>query len=79
MQIIVKTENGTQYKFTHRNGRTFFSQGLFSGEVIRMNNGDISVGKIIDMDYRKGIQCDDPDEIMMFVRTTPVVEIRVIL
>lgn len=79
MNIIVKTESGSVYEFTHEKGRTFFRKGLISGEVVRINNGVIRVGKRINMDFRKDGLYGKPDKDTMFLNTTPVTEIQVTL
>lgn len=79
MKIIAKTESGSTYEFTQKNGRTFFRKGLISGEVVRINNGAICVGKSINMDFRKDGLYGTPDKDTMFLNTPPVTEIQVIL
>ena len=78
MTIKVKTQSGSVYEFTHKNGRVFFRKGyMLSGEVVRINNGDICVGKPINMDWRRDGLYGNPDECVMFLNTTPVTEISV--
>ena len=79
MNIIAKTASGSVYEFTYEKGRTFFRKGLISGEVVRINNGAIRVGKSINMDFRKDGLYGTPDKCTMSLNTTPVTEIQVIL
>ena len=79
MTMTVKTESGSIYVFTQKDGRTFFQRGLMTGEVVRINNGPITIGKNIIMDFRKDGLYGTPDKDTMFANTTPVTEISVIL
>jgi len=79
MKFTVKTVSGSVYEFTHKDGRTFFRKGLMSGEVIRINNGPITVGKGITMDFYKDGLYGTPDKSPMFMNTTPVESITITL
>ena len=77
--IIAKTINGTEYRFCEREGRTIFRRGYVTmGEVVRIKNGPISVGKPIEIDYCKKLQCGKPEGDTMFCNTPPVREIVVV-
>lgn len=79
MNFTVKTENGSVYEFTHKDGRTFFRKGLLSGEVIRIKNGAITVGKGIHLDFFKDDLYGNRDESPMFMNTSPVASITITL
>ena len=77
MTITVKTMSGTFYTFTQKDGRTFFQKGLISGEVVRIN--PITIGKGINMDFYKERLYGGLEDSTMFINSTPVTEITVIL
>ena len=77
MNFTVKTESGSVYEFTLKDGRTFFRKGLMSGEVIRINNGSITEGNSINMDFYKDGLYGTRDKHPMFLNTTPVVSIMI--
>ena len=79
MHLIVKTENGFLYEFTQNYGRTFFRRGVLTGEVIRINSGPISIGKGINMEFRKYGLYGTLDKQTTFENTSPVSEIYVTL
>ena len=81
MKIIVKTMSGSEYEFTQtEDGRIFFKKGvLLTGQVIRINNGPITIGKGINMDFYKENIYGKLENIDMFLNTTPVKDISVIL
>ena len=75
MTMTVKTQNGTQFMFTQKDGKTFFQKGLLSGEVIRIN--PITIGEVIDMDFYKDHIYGGIEEHSMYLRSSPVAEISV--
>ena len=75
--MAVKTKSGTIYTFTQENGRTFFIKGILSGEVVRID--PISIGKPIHMDFRKERMLGGYEDCTMFITSTPVIDISVIL
>ena len=79
MNFTVKTTSGSVYEFTHKDGHTFFRKGLLSGEVIRIKNGPITVGKGISMDFYKDNLYGTRDKFPMFINTTAVTEIKITL
>ena len=79
MHFTVKTESGSVYEFIHKDGKTFFRKGLLSGEVIRINNSPITEGKEISMDFHKDGLYGKPDKEIMFLNTTPVEKISIVL
>lgn len=80
MTITVKTESGSIYEFTQKDGKTFFRKGIrLSGEVIRIKNAPICVGKEIRMDIFKDGLYGNIEKELMICNTTPVEEISVIL
>ena len=77
MTITAKTESGATYIFTQKDGRTIFQKGILCGEVIR--SSPISIGKRITMDFHKEDLYGNLETSTMFVNTTPVTELSVIL
>ena len=77
MQMTVKTASGSTYKFFQENGRIFFRSEKFSGELICINNGAISVDKSIDMYFWMDGVKGRPEENMMTMITTHVTDIQV--
>ena len=80
LTIVAKTENGTEYRFYERNGRALLRRGyILMGEVVHIKNGPISVGKPIEVDYRKMYQYGKPEADTMFCSTSPIKEIVVVV
>ena len=79
MTIIAKTITGTEYRFCEREGRTIFRRGYVTmGEVVRIKNGPISVGKPIEIEYCKKSQSGKPECNIIPCNTHPVKDIVVV-
>lgn len=54
MNITVKTDSGSVYRFSQINGKTFVvKKGEWSGEVIAFQKDPIRIGKSIEMLVRR--------------------------
>ena len=74
MNITVKTESGSVYRFSQINGKTFVvNKGKWSGEVIVFQKEPIRVGKSIEMLVRR-IGVFKKDEPAISPLTTTIVK-----
>ncbi len=71
----IKTQSGSTYYLSQRDGRTFLMKGLLIGEVVKFNE-EVKVGGILNVELIKENMYGTPETSPSWLRTTPITEIR---
>lgn len=72
---IIKTQSGSTYYLSERDGRTFLMKGLLIGEVVKFNE-EVKVGGVLDIEFLKETLYGTTETLPTWLRTTPITEIR---
>ena len=72
---IIKTQSGSTYYLSQRDGRTFLMKGLLIGEVVKFNE-EVKVGGVLNVELIKENMYGMPETSPSWLRTTPITEIR---
>ncbi len=72
---IIKTQSGSTYYLSERDGRTFLMKGLLIGEVVKFNE-EVKVGGVLNVELIKENMYGMPETSPSWLRTTPITEIR---
>lgn len=71
----IKTQSGSTYYLSQRDGRTFLMKGLLIGEVVKFNE-EVKVGGVLNVELIKENMYGMPETSPSWLRTTPITEIR---
>ncbi len=72
---IIKTQSGSTYYLSERDGRTFLMKGLLIGEVVKFNE-EVKVGGVLNVELIKENMYGTPETSPSWLRTTPITGIR---
>ena len=78
IRINVNTQSGSSYMLEQKGDKLFIRKGILSGTVIKIYE-EIKVGGILHIDFIKDGLYGTPDAHTMFLRSTPITGIDILI
>ena len=74
MNKIIKTESGSTYILSEKDGRTFLMKGLLCGEVVKFYE-EVNVGGTLRLDFIKDGLYGKPESFPTYLHSSTITEI----